>query len=222
MTLVLFPARACDLFAAIAHEFEPPKIFEDRYRAAAEDFHALFRSRLVAISKIADRPQCAVRKLERRNDIVHAVLARIAHRLRLHFRGALAGEKTEEIYEMADLAEDASASLLDIVHPMIGRNITGIHAVVDGQRFVDLRQEFFHLHGHGRESAIEADHKERRIVLCRHSRRYGDHQCRQVLFIQAERLFAEHGLPGAQGGQRLTGMKMVRSGDEHGLDLWIL
>ena len=93
---------------------------------------------------------------------------------------------------------------------------------MDGQRFVDLRQEFFHLHSHRREAAIEADHKKRRIVLCRRKRRYCDNQGSQVLFIQAERLFAEHGLPGAQGGERLSGMKMVRSGDQHRFDLWIL
>ena len=135
--------RACDLFAAVANEFEPPKIFEDRDRATAEDFHALLRSRLVAVGEIADRAQRAVRELERCDDVIHAVLARIAHGLRLHFDGARAREKAEKIDKMADLAENASASLLGIVDPMIGGNVARIHAVVDGQRFVDLRQKLF-------------------------------------------------------------------------------
>ena len=141
MALVLCPARARDLFAAVANQFEPAKIFENCDRAASENFDALLRSRLVAVGEIADRAQCAVRELERGDDVIHAVLPWIAHGLRLHFDRTRRREKAEEVDKMADLAENASASLLEIVHPMIGRDVTGIHAIVDGQRFVDLRQK---------------------------------------------------------------------------------
>ena len=103
-------------------------------------------------------------------DVIHAVLAGIADGLSLHFDGARTGEKAEKIDEMANLAQNASTSLIGIVHPMIGGNITGIHPVVDGQRFVNLRQTIFHLHGHGCESTIEPDHQKRSTLFNGHIR----------------------------------------------------
>ena len=65
---------------------------------------------------------------------------------------------------MADLAENAPSALLGIVHPMIGGNVSGVYAIVDGQRFVNFSQELFHLHRHRREAAVKADHQQRSIA----------------------------------------------------------
>ena len=47
-------------------------------------------------------------------------------------------------------------------------------------------------------------------------------QRRQFVFIQAKRLFAENRFPRVQGRQRLAGMKVMTSGDQHRFDLRIL
>ncbi len=107
---------------------------------------------------------------------------------------------------MADLAENAPSALLGIVHPMIGGDVSGIHAIVDGERFVNLSaRNFFICIGHGREATIEADHQRAgAIVLARATRRRRQtpSSC-QFAFIQAERLFAENRFARAQGCERL-------------------
>ena len=117
---------------------------------------------------------------------------------------------------MANLAQNAPASLIGIVHPMVGGNITRIHPVVDSQRFVNRRQKLFHLQRHRSEAAIEADHQQGSVFLGRRADKGG-----QFAFIQAKRLFAEDGLPRAQGRKRLAGMKIVAGRDQHRVDFRI-
>ena len=156
---VLRPARARDLFASVAHEFEPPKIFEDRDRAATENFNALLRCRLVAIREIADRAQRAVRKLERRNDVIQAVLPGIAHGLRLHFRRTRAREKAEKIDEMAQLRRECARLPARDRSPN-DRQECNPHSLDSGwpaARGSPTRK--FSSARHGRESTIETDHE---------------------------------------------------------------
>jgi len=78
------------------------------------------------VGEIADCAQCAVREFQRGNEVIGAVLPCVAHRLRLHLDRHAARE-SREVNKMANFAENASASLLEIVHPMIGRNVAGIY-----------------------------------------------------------------------------------------------
>ena len=49
---------------------------------------------------------------------------------------ARTGEETQEIHEMADLAEDAASALQGIVEPVIGGKEACIHPIVERQWFV--------------------------------------------------------------------------------------
>ena len=124
---------------------------------------------------------------------------------------------------MADLAENAAASLLGIVHPMIGGNVAGIHAIVDEPVARGSRTKIVSVaDGHGRESAIEADHQPGDAGRSTIGRRHCAHDCCEFGFVQAKRLFAEDRFPRVEGGERLARMKMVAGGDQHRVDFRIL
>ena len=143
----------------MAHQLEASEVFQDRDRAAAEDFHSLLGGRLVAVGQVTDRSDGAIGEFQSGEQVVHAVLPGIPQALGLHFHGRPAGEKAEEIHKMTGLAQNASASNFRIIHPMIRREVAGVHPVVDGQRFVDRGQKLLQLNGHRRESPVEADHQ---------------------------------------------------------------
>ena len=51
------------------------------------------------------------------------------------------GQEAKEVYEVANLAQDAASALFGIVDPMVGGDVSGVDAVVDGEGFVDFAQE---------------------------------------------------------------------------------
>ena len=66
------------------------------------------------------------------------------------------------------------------------------------------------------EPAVKTDHQQRfvtRLLVLVYP-----HDLAQLIFIQAQRLFTEHVLPGLQGCQHLPGMQMMTGGDYDGVD----
>ncbi len=135
MSFILTPARVDCLFASVARQIEMTKIFQDGSRAATEDFNALFGKRSVAVSKVADGSLRTVRETDRYKYVVTAVPARIRQGPRFHLNDGRRREEHQQVDEVADLAQNSAASLLGIVEPMVGRKVSGVDAIVQGQGF---------------------------------------------------------------------------------------
>ncbi len=118
-----------------------PKIFEDGNCAPAENFEALLGKSPVAVRKIADRSLGAVGKTNRGHDIVATVAPRIPELPPFNFNDRRSGQVHQQIDEVADLAQNPAATLLAVVHPMVGRKVSGVHAIVQCQRLGDRGQK---------------------------------------------------------------------------------
>src|ERR1051325_2134281 len=89
---------------------------------------------------------------------------------------------------MANFAKDAAAALLGIVDPMVCRDVSGVDAITQHQRFVDLRYELLHPHRHGSGMAIQSEHQVTPSI--RFLER--GHNLTQFLLGETEWLFAEN------------------------------
>src|SRR5690349_8147980 len=90
---------------------------------------------------------------------------------------------------MTNLAKNAAATLLAIVHPVIRRQMPSIDAVIQRERLRDRTQERLHLDDHWRKSAVETDHQGgtiRRLDV-----QISGDGFSELLLRQAQRLFAE-------------------------------
>src|SRR5579872_4983171 len=111
---------------------------------------------------------------------------------------------------MANLPEKPAAALLGIVHPMIASNETGVNAVMQDQRFLDLFKKRFHLHGHGSKSTVEPDHQHEIAAIDFIS----TNDFRQIDFVQAERLLTEDVFAGFEPCQNLGRMQVMPRSDD--------
>ncbi len=119
---------------------------------------------------------------------------------------------------MTDFSENSPAALLRIVHPVIARHETGIHAIMQRQRLIDWFEECFHLQRQGSESAVETNHEQQVAAGCFVS----VNDLLQVDFIQAEGLFAEHMLTGRKCCHHLSRVQVMASGDHDRIDVRIV
>src|SRR5436305_6839702 len=131
-----------------------------------------------------------------------------------------AGKKCHQVYEVAYLTDDSSASLSRIVDPMRFSDRPGIHAVVHEQRFVSSAEELLQLYGKRRESTIKTHHQDR-LRQCP-----GPLICLddvlKLAVIQTQWLFAENVLAGVQCGNNLSGMQVVSRSHHHGIDVGMM
>src|ERR1700678_698789 len=119
MSFVLTPARMDVLPAAVARQFETAKIFEHRDCAATENFQTFLGKRSVAIRPVSDGAFRTVGEAERYQHVVAAVASGIGERAGIDFDDWRASQKHERVHKVANLAANASAALLRIVHPMV-------------------------------------------------------------------------------------------------------
>ena len=77
--------------------------------------------------------------------------------------GRRSSEVTQQIDEVTALAKQPSATILGVVHPMLGGEGACIDADQKGaiRHTVELTPKGF---GHGRETAIEANHQNRIVA----------------------------------------------------------
>src|SRR5580704_6390071 len=126
------------LLPSMTHQVQPPKIFQHRHRASAKNFHALLGVGSVAVRQITDRALRPIRKSQRYDHVVVGILFEAGHATRLHLDRQSTRQKSEEVHKMADFPENSSTALLGIVYPMIARDESRIHPVMQRQRFMNL------------------------------------------------------------------------------------
>ncbi len=160
MTFVLPQQRSEDLLPTTAHEFQPAKIFEHRDRAATEDFDSFFRIRFVSVGQIGDRALRAIRETQRADDVVITVFAGISKAPGFDLNRGGTDEESQEVYKMADFADDAAAALFGIIQPVIGRDKAGVHAIMQRQRLMNPAKKALEPKGEWSEPAVETDHQE--------------------------------------------------------------
>ena len=69
----------------------------------------------------------------------------------------------QEIDKVADLAKNAAAALLAIVHPMVGGERSRVDPIMQREGLGDGGKKRLHPSGHGSEAAIEANHQGRAL-----------------------------------------------------------
>ena len=145
----------------MAHQFQSAEIFQHRNCSAPENFYPFLRIRFVSVGDISDRALGTLGKLQRNNDIVVSVLAGIRQCASFDGCRRRAYQPRKEINKMTDFAENSSASLCRIVHPVVRRNKASIDSIMKRQGLLDMLEKTLHTQCQGSESPIEPDHEKR-------------------------------------------------------------
>ena len=172
--------------------------------ALAEHLHALFGKRGVPVGRVGDRGDGAVGEAQCDGE-------RVAQRQRhvgargegVHAGRHRAREVDGEVDEVAELADDPSASLLQALRPVRPRNSSCVDAADDRGRTGAVDQRSLHLERQRREAPVEADHEVGRRPAPRL-----DHRG-ELVAGDAQRLLDEDGLAGSRA-QRSTGPRAGR------------
>src|SRR5690242_11335636 len=91
-----------------------------------------------------------------------------------------------EIDQMTDFADDSSAALARIVHPMTARKPAGVYAISDGKRRTAAFEKILCPLRQRRKPAIETHHQTTRRVC-----RRGQHGV-QFRIVKGQRFFYEY------------------------------
>ena len=80
--------------------------------------------------------------------------------MRVHTDGRGAGKERGQIDEVAHLADDTAAAYRGIVDPRLGRNQSGIHAIIHDQRRAPACVEVCQLTRQGRKASVVTDQQQ--------------------------------------------------------------
>src|SRR5439155_3106762 len=103
---------------------------------AAKDFEPFLGVGAIAVGKIADRPLRSICKFQAYDRLIV-----YRQRASVYFERHRARKKAQQVDKVAPLAKNSASALLVIVDPMVGRQRSGINAVVHGQRLMDVFHE---------------------------------------------------------------------------------
>jgi len=160
MALVLAQKRAKYVFLSTTDKFQPPEVFQYGHAATAEDFDSFLGIRSIAIRQVADGAKRAIREAQRTYDVVIAVPAWIRQAASFNFNGRRSRQEAKEIHEVANLSDNASATLQRIMQPVVRRKEACVHPIVKCQRFTSIEHKIFHSQRQGGKAAIEANHQQ--------------------------------------------------------------
>src|SRR2546426_2736325 len=136
MAFVLAQVRADYSLSSIPHQLQTAKIIEHCDRSSAENFEPFLGVGAIAVGKIVDRPLRSICKFQ-----AHDRLVIYRQRASVYFDWQRTRKKAQQVDKVAHLAKNSASALLVIVDPMVGRQRSGINAVVHGQRLVDVLYE---------------------------------------------------------------------------------
>src|SRR5581483_880930 len=107
---------------------------------------------------IADRALRSIGEAKKDHNVLAAVLTSIPHPLGLRFYRKRTSHEHQEIYEVADFAENATAALFRIIYPVVRWYLACVHAVMHCQWLADTGKEILHLFRHWSKTTIETNH----------------------------------------------------------------
>ena len=154
MTFILAERRTRDLFVVFSDQFKCAKVIQHRDPAAGEDLHPFFGEIFIAIRKVSYRADRSIRVVQGKNHVIAVVLLFVRQRRGLHGYWCCPHQEGEKINEVAAFANNASASLLRIVKPVVRRKVTGVDSVLDKKRFTSYLNEFRQSNCHWCEASV--------------------------------------------------------------------
>src|SRR5262249_42203049 len=134
MTLLLATAAVPPASSA-ADQLEPAPVVDQRDRLAAEDLDPLLRHGRVTVGEVLDARNRAAREGNLHDDrVVQLERPAAAERLGRDAERPALGERAREVEEVAELADDASATGDPILRPVPVRQRAGVDTAGDGPR----------------------------------------------------------------------------------------
>src|SRR5215471_14263395 len=191
------------------------------YRRAAvpEDFNPLFGKARVPGGLIRNGRDASVLVAKREEDAVVGRVKRpaLSDRLGVEAFGQARGERHAGVDRMAGLADDPPSADFRILRPVLRRQRARGKTVRQRQR-VRAREKFSKLRDGGGKAAVEADHQDWALVpqLLDAVLNGGE-----LARLDAEGLFHEDVLAGAQRGGDELSMQVVPGGDEDGVGVLV-
>ena len=208
------PARTSTPALAAAIDLEEAEVVEHRRDAAAEDLQPLLRQ--PGYRRHPSRPGCRQRRrsgcARRSCRCTRSAAPAAEPRTRGADDGARAGQRGEQVDEVAALAEQPAAALLGIVEPVV----VGERAGVDAHREHELVA--CSASSACSRSTSGAKRRLKPTISTESARQSAPRPRRSCSYVERERLLDEHRLAGSQRGRGERGVARVAGGDDDGAD----